>query len=243
MLIHHIVIFYQALANSKVVFFYFLLCFLYGFCDHTCLDWFTFRYFECLHYRCNALTTEEAHEIIFKREKELRRTGIALTACTTSQLSIDTAGIMSFRTNDCQTTCGFHFIIKLNVGTTTGHICSNRDFSFSSCFGNDFCFMLMLFRIQYAMLDIESFEHFRKNFRHFNAGCSNKYCSAFCHKLLYFIGNCIELFFFRLENQIIKIFADDCTIGWNDHNIEIVDFVEFTCFRFRSTGHAGEFAI
>jgi len=57
-----------------------LLGVLDGTADHARFDGFAFLHAEFLHEAGDALGTEEAHEVVFKRKVEARRTGVALTA-------------------------------------------------------------------------------------------------------------------------------------------------------------------
>ena len=122
MLIHHIVVLEQTLADTEVVRLDLLLGVLDGLRDHTGLDRFALGNLEALHDGSDALTTEKSHQVVFQRDEELRRAGVALATCAATQLAVDTAGLMTFRTDDDETAIGLHLGVKLNVRTATGHV-------------------------------------------------------------------------------------------------------------------------
>ncbi len=53
--------------------------------------------------RAEAVAAEKAHQVIFEREEEDRRAGVALTAGASAQLAVDPAGFVPFGTDNMQT--------------------------------------------------------------------------------------------------------------------------------------------
>ena len=53
----------------------------------------------------------------------------------------------------------------------------------------------------------------------------------------------VELFTPGLEDGVVVILADTGTVGGNGDNIQLVDLVELSRFRFSSTGHTGKFCV
>ena len=58
---------------------------------HLCFDGHILGSFEGVHNSCYSFTAEKTHEVIIKRKEESACTGVALTACTASELIIDSS--------------------------------------------------------------------------------------------------------------------------------------------------------
>ena len=52
--------------------------------------------------------------------------------------------------------------------------------------------------------------------------------------------NGVEFFTFSLVDTVVVIHAAARLVGRNNHDVELIDLMEFACFRLRGTGHAGE---
>ena len=111
------------------------------------LNLLPFRHSQCSKYRHQFLRSEQTHQIIFQRNEELGFTRISLTAGTSTQLIINTAGLMPFCTNDLQTTGCLRIIVKLDIGSSTSHICSDRYGTMLTCLRNDLSLKFMEFCI------------------------------------------------------------------------------------------------
>ena len=61
------------------------------------------------------LLGEDAHQVIFEREIEAGRAGIALAAGAATQLVVDAARFVAFGAEDVQSASGDHFVV-LSVG-------------------------------------------------------------------------------------------------------------------------------
>ena len=53
----------------------------------------------------------------------------------------------------------------------------------------------------------------------------------------------VEFFALGLVDAVVVVHAAARLVGRNDHDVELVDLVEFAGFRFRGTGHAGELLV
>ena len=58
------------------------------------------------------VTGEDAHQRIFQRQVEARGTWVTLTTGTTTQLVVDTAGLVTLGTNNAQTTSLFDLLVQ-----------------------------------------------------------------------------------------------------------------------------------
>ena len=91
------------------------------------LEFFAFFHAEAFHDLHDPVRTEKTHEIIFQRHIEVGCTGVPLTGGTTTQLPVDTAGVMARTAEDQQTAQFFHALAQFDVRTTTRHVGGDRD--------------------------------------------------------------------------------------------------------------------
>src|SRR5690606_25808150 len=89
--VHHVVVFQEALADTKVVFFHFLLGALYRIGDHPVLDDLSLLQAQAVHDPRDTLRHEQSHEVVFERHIELRCTRITLTSRTSAKLTVNAA--------------------------------------------------------------------------------------------------------------------------------------------------------
>src|SRR6185503_17667086 len=66
---------------------------------------------ETLHQRLHLVACEDAHQIVFERQEEPRRSGIALTSGTTTKLIVDAARFVTLSADDVQTAKANHFLV------------------------------------------------------------------------------------------------------------------------------------
>ena len=70
LLVHHVVVFEQALADAEVVLLDLLLCTLDALRDHRSLDALSLLEAETVHHGGDALGCEQTHQLVFKRHVE-----------------------------------------------------------------------------------------------------------------------------------------------------------------------------
>ena len=68
--------------------------------DHAALDGHAFFHAQPLQQRADPLAREDAHEVVFEREEEARRAGVALAAGAAAELVVDAAGLVAFGAED-----------------------------------------------------------------------------------------------------------------------------------------------
>ena len=101
----------------------------------------------CIKQPLDTIGTEQTHQIILKRNIETGLTRISLTTCTTTKLVINTAGLMTLCTDDLKTTELLYTLAKLNICTTTCHVCCDRYSAHLSGISDNLCLELMELRI------------------------------------------------------------------------------------------------
>ena len=102
LLVHHVVVFEQVLADGEVLRFDLLLGALDGARHHAVLDRHAFFHAEPLHQAGDAVRAEDAHQVVFEREVEPRRTRVALAAGAAAQLVVDAARLVPLGAEDVQ---------------------------------------------------------------------------------------------------------------------------------------------
>ena len=70
--------------------------------DHAVLDRHAFFHAELLHQARDAIGPEDAHQIVFERQIEARRPGVALAAGAAAQLVVDAARLVALGRQDVQ---------------------------------------------------------------------------------------------------------------------------------------------
>ena len=66
---------------------------------------------------------------------------------------------MSLRTDDCQSSSVFHFLRKLDVGTTASHVGSDGDSLAETSLGHDVGLVLMKLCVEYIVRNMSHREH------------------------------------------------------------------------------------
>ena len=74
LLVHHVVVLEQVLADGEVLRLHLLLRALDGLADHAVLDRHAFFHAQALHQAGDAIGSEDPHQIVFERQVEARRT-------------------------------------------------------------------------------------------------------------------------------------------------------------------------
>ena len=104
LLVHHVVVLEEMFAGGEVLRFHLLLRALNCLADHAGFNGHAFFHAQTFHQPGDAVRThEDAHEVVFEREVEPRRTRVALTPGAAAQLVVDTAGLMAFGADDVKT--------------------------------------------------------------------------------------------------------------------------------------------
>ena len=102
LLVHHVVVLEQVLANVEVARFDLLLRVLDRSRDPRMLDRHVFFHAERVHDALHAFAREDPHQVVFEREKEPRAARIALAPRAPAQLIVDASRLVSFGADDVQ---------------------------------------------------------------------------------------------------------------------------------------------
>ena len=111
LLVHDVVVFEQVLADREVLVFNLLLRALDGARHHAVLDRHALFHAEPLHQARDAVRAEDAHQVIFERQEEARRAGVALAAGASAQLVVDAPRLVTFSADDMQAAEVHNFLV------------------------------------------------------------------------------------------------------------------------------------
>ena len=115
LLVHDVVVLEQVFADGEVLGFDLLLRPGDGVGHHLVLDRHAFFHAETLHQPGDAVGAEDAHQIVFEREVEPRRAGVALTAGAAAQLVVDAPRLVPLGGDDVQA-AGVDDLVVLAIG-------------------------------------------------------------------------------------------------------------------------------
>ena len=102
LLVHHVVVLEQVLADREVLAFHLPLRPLDGPRHHAMLDGDALFHAQPLHQAGDAVRAEDAHQVVFEREVEARRARIALAAGAAAKLVVDAARLVALGADDVQ---------------------------------------------------------------------------------------------------------------------------------------------
>ena len=118
LLVHHVVVLEQVLADREVLRLDLLLRALDRARHHLVLDRDALLHPEPLHEARDAVGAEDPHQVVFEREIEARRAGIALPAGAAAQLVVDAARLVPLGAEDVQAANLDHLLV-LGLGLAT----------------------------------------------------------------------------------------------------------------------------
>ena len=115
LLVHDVVVFEDVLARLEVLRFDGLLRAFDSLGDHARFDGHALFHAEALEQRADPLAREDAHEVVFEREEEARRAGVALTAGAAAKLVVDAAGLVALGAKN-EEAAGLDDLVVLEFG-------------------------------------------------------------------------------------------------------------------------------
>ena len=117
LIIHHVIIFQQILADVEVPRLHFFLRAFQGLVDPGVDNRLPFFQAKLLQHPAHSVRPEDAHQIIFQGKEEARSTGVPLPARTTAKLIVDAPAFMAFRANHEKPAGGMHdWARRINFG-------------------------------------------------------------------------------------------------------------------------------
>ena len=102
LLVHHVVVLEQVLADVEVVPLDLLLRALDGARDHAVLDRLVLLHAQAVHDVLHPIAAEDAHQVVFERQVEAGGAGVALAAGAAAQLVVDAPRLVPLGAEDVQ---------------------------------------------------------------------------------------------------------------------------------------------
>ncbi len=181
--------------------------------------------------------TEQSHQIVLQGNIELGFTGISLTSGTTTQLVINTSGLVTLGTDDLQSAGCSCLVIQLDIRTTTCHVGSNGYGAVYTGIRYDLRFQFVEFRIQDFVLDAALGQHSAQLLTGLDGNGTYQYGLSGCMCFLYRIHDSVQLLSLCLIYGILQILTDNGTVRGNDYNVHAIDLTELGLLCLSRTGH------
>ena len=150
---------------------------------------------------------------------------------------------MTFCTDDRKSTRILHFLRKLDVGTTTCHICSDGNCACLTCVCDNLCLTSVLLRVEHLVLDAAKAEHTAQELRSLDVCCTDEHRTAFLGKFHNLIDHGVELSLLCLVDDVILVLTRDRSVCRDHNDIEFVDRPELACLSLCGTCHTGKFVV
>ena len=115
LLVHHVVVLEQVLADAEVLRLDLALRALDRARHHAVLDRDALLHAQPQHQAADALGAEDAHQVVLQREVEARRAGVALAAGAAAQLVVDAARLVALGAEDVQAAERHHALALVRV--------------------------------------------------------------------------------------------------------------------------------
>ena len=117
------------------------------------LEFLAFFEAHLLHVLDDPVGAEQAHQIVFERDEEVGRTGIALARATAAQLAVDAAGFVAFGADDVQAAELGDAGAEFDVGAAAGHVGGDGDGAALAGAGDDLGLLLVELRVEHRVDD------------------------------------------------------------------------------------------
>ena len=119
LLVHHVVVLEQVLADGEVLRLDLLLRPLDGLGHHAVLDRHPLFHAESIHQPLDAVRPEDAHQVVLEREVEPRGAGVSLPSGAPPELIVDAPRLVPLGPDDVQP-AGVHHRFVVGVGLRPG---------------------------------------------------------------------------------------------------------------------------
>ena len=166
LVVHHLIVFEQALAYLVVSLFDFFLCLFDALAYPFMCDWLSL--FPANPRKCldSPFRRKNPHQVILKTQKELAGAGVTLPAASPSKLIVDSSGLVPLRAEYVQSADFSNALAEFDIRAAPCHIrCDCYIASHSAVpafmlmagFGNYHCFSVVMFGVEKLVLQPESF--------------------------------------------------------------------------------------
>ena len=150
---------------------------------------------------------------------------------------------MALGANDGQSAGSLGIRCQLNVSTSSGHVGRNSHRTWLPSFGHYFGLALVLLGVQYLVANLAHGQHTAHNLRIFHGGSTYQYRTAIINQIDDFVRYGIVLLTYGAIHLIFFVFSYNRDISRNRHDVQLVDFPEFTRFGFSRTCHTRQLVV
>src|SRR5216683_1343620 len=224
LLVHHVVVLEQMLADIEVVRFDLLLGILDRPRNPSMLDRNAVLHADTVHQALETVSAEDSEQIVLEREIKTRRAGVALAARTPAQLVIDSPRLVA-------------------LGAAAGHVGRDSYRLVTPRLRDDLGLAFVVLRVEDVMLDPGFLKLVRNALRLFDRYRADQHRLATLATVLDLLDYRVELFRLGLVDHVVIVFADHRHVGGNHGDVEVVDFPELDRLGICSTGHAGKLLV
>ena len=181
--------------------------------------------------------TEQAQQIVLQRQIEAGFTRVALSAGTSAQLVVDTAGLMALGADDLQSAQLLGLVVQLDIRTTAGHVGGDGHGAVKACVRYDLRLQLVELGVQYFMRNTVLAQHIAEQLGSLDGDGADQDGLSLLVRLLHGLHNGFKFLFFGLVNRILHILTDHGTVGGNGDNVHGVDVAELLLLGLGGTCH------
>ena len=273
LVIGHIIVFKQLLADVKVASFDFSLRFFDGVGHHTVLNGFTPLHPEGLHKALDPIGGKNAHQVVFERQIETRNPGVTLPSGAPTQLIVDTTGFMPLGPENMETAgldnrimthlpisgeslagclvqrvtlrrqLRLQVAAKYDVSTAARHVGGDGDHAGASSLGDNFRLLLVVLGVQHFVIDLLLFKRLGELFGRLNRRGAHQNGRATVSTGAHILDYGFKLFFPGKIHQIIRVIPTHRHIGRDHHAVQTIDLAEFKGLGIGGPGHSGQLVV
>ena len=186
---------------------------------------------------------EEAHQVVFERNEELRAARVALAGTAPAQLAVDAARFVALGAEHEEPAELAHAFAELDVGPAARHVGGDGHGAALTRLRDDLRFDFVILRVQHVVRNAGVFEAAGKHFGGLDARGADEHRLSALVRLFDFLDGFGVFFAARLENHVVLVDADAGLVRRDGDDAEAVDVVKFSGFGFRRSRHSREFFV
>ena len=243
LLVVHGVVLKEVLADIEVVRLHLALHALDHAAHHARLDLFAVGHTELAEEVGDPRLGEDPHQVVFQREEELRRAGVALATGATAKLIVNAPRFVTLGADYVEPAKFLNAFAQDDVGAATGHVRGNGHSALLAGARNDVRLALVLLRVEQVVGNASRRQQRRQLFALLDAGGAHQDRPTELVRGLDFVRHRRQLFALRAVDQVVALLAAHAAVGRDHDDVEIVDLAELRRFRERGSRHAAELVV
>ncbi len=253
LVVHHLVVVEQALADLEVALLDLLLGLGDALADPLVVDGLAFLPADPGEGLDRPLGREDAHQVVVEAQEELAGPGVALPAGTAAQLVVDAAGLVPLGAEDVQAADLGHARTELDVGAAAGHVGRDGDIAVGAAvaglvllagLGHDHGLAGVLLGVEHLVLEAVPFGQGRgQGLAFLDADRADEDRPARRADPIDLLDDRVELLLHGLVDDVLLIVADARHVRRDDDHVELVDLHELVGFGGGGAGHAGDLVV